>query len=262
MKTKGIMRLKMRYLHAGLIAILILLTNYTWAQMTGMSSLLLSTNTPTVLAGTTVYFTLTVTNNFSYPGGIPMKDTDELWIQDDQGFVYWDVKGKYNTQSCTWNITFSTTAADRGMHLLTAHMLANNNHIQSPSFTFSVLNNPPKFNVQWKIGSTLPYYVLIYPDPAFVGETVTAAVDVSDVDGDKISYRINWGDGTGDDYLPTVTTDGTTKKAYFKHVYTTRGGFSVIVTALDGHGGVTQAMGYADITKDPMLTPILPPTMP
>jgi len=124
------------------------------------------------------------------------------------------------TSSYTWN----TTPSDRGVTGLGVFMFMGSPpsgaSIGGPSIQIMVLNNTPIFT---SIG--------INPNPAQVGDSVNVAYSVTDADSDRITCTIDWGDGS----LPTVSATGGS------HAYQAPGGFTIKVTANDGHGGIATA---------------------
>ena len=79
------------------------------------------------------------------------------------------------------------------------------------------------------------------PNPALVGQTVTANFSTNDPDGTVSSITVNWGDGSQPDSLSGTATSDT-------HTYGSGGTFTITVTATDNSGSQGSGMTSESVT--------------
>ncbi|MFQ5470056.1 MAG: PKD domain-containing protein, partial [Gammaproteobacteria bacterium] len=119
----------------------------------------------------------------------------------------------------------------------TATLIVNDGVLDSLPITTSVTIGTVNTAPEW---SWLGFPDLTPGGPEFLhtniqGDFVSPVA--TDADGDSITYRFNWGDGTTDDALPAISGTGVT----LSHSWTTAGIYQVKVTAIDSSGAQTNA---------------------
>jgi len=135
------------------------------------------------------------------------------------------------TEGVPGSITASHVYADNGTYSVTVTVSDSDDASANASFQVSVANAAPVFT------ST------IEDDSILVGNTfVLPPVDFTDAgSSDTYTATINWGDGTEEAAVVTVTgsTGGITGTVTAQHVYDTEGVYTVVLTITDDDGGST-----------------------
>jgi PKD repeat protein len=217
---------------------------------------------------TTTSFTvmLTVTDNSGSTGSIAHSVTVTVSVVTPPVVTISNVSpNPANTgQTVTVNFSVSSTATVTGVTVnwgdatppdtLTGgatsdtHIYSSTGSATSKVFTIAVTATnsagPGSASVMETINDRPPVVTItnVSPNPASIGQMISATFSATDPDGTVSSITVNWGDGSASDSLSGTATSDT-------HTYSTANSFTITVTATDNSGSTGVATTKETITS-------------